>query len=624
MRIKHILHHPRLGTKIKIVYERVTLTPFTTVFALVAIGHCLVQVALQSAALAVNARSGATLDRVIRDSPEMRGFAYTKDDVLYVCNGIPKMYANTDSDTDPTLDADAIGTCYLIAGPGSYQPGSAGGRRQIEFGSGAVNITDPSNPANLTELSGLCVSALNWPNILLHDARREDVSFLVFQVWLLGISIVTVLNESIPHLVTVLITHGLSSAWSVYLVSRTGRFENLYNTLVVEDACSGTDLIPNYWSVEDDFFIPILALNFTAFVVTSIVSCKLFNVYAQQTLKRVGASSAMNKRYSFILLFSVFLQLSIFFTLCSSALWVDTLYNGVLAPYATNKTVHRVAFTISCIVEFPWLVIGWNSFRREHRLWSITFLVIGMAIVAAWSLMFANAMYRWTFQTFAFFAVMTVGSFILLVATLGLALVCFSNFGMGLPQYLKSEDTFDESRFIPVSIEKGHDSRFFSVIFPDKRVPVDVEKAHYNPYKQTQRPLSGDSVIDIKAPDLDADNTPSTENSGPPYDSLLMRARNAPALRRFSTISHIYRLARRLSAPSVPDPGAATDVVPAMPKIPAEISGHDGSAYKLPSVVPPAYIRHHFDLTLKPGLSAPGSLGRTGVGLPANPSWGKR
>jgi hypothetical protein len=34
----------------------------------------------------------------------------------------------------------------------------------------------------------------------LRDARSEDAVMLAFQIWLLGLSIVAILNESIPHL----------------------------------------------------------------------------------------------------------------------------------------------------------------------------------------------------------------------------------------------------------------------------------------------------------------------------------------------------------------------------------------------------------------------------------------
>lgn len=31
------------------------------------------------------------------------------------------------------------------------------------------------------------------------NTKREDIAFIAFQIWLLGMSLVALLNESIPH-----------------------------------------------------------------------------------------------------------------------------------------------------------------------------------------------------------------------------------------------------------------------------------------------------------------------------------------------------------------------------------------------------------------------------------------
>jgi hypothetical protein len=70
---------------------------------------------------------------------------------------------------------------------------------------------------NLT-LSHNCLVALNWPvqtyvfpiyviikvtcsrPLRLRYTKREDIAFLAFQFWVLGMSLVALLNESIPHM----------------------------------------------------------------------------------------------------------------------------------------------------------------------------------------------------------------------------------------------------------------------------------------------------------------------------------------------------------------------------------------------------------------------------------------
>lgn len=44
----------------------------------------------------------------------------------------------------------------------------------------------------------------------------------------------------------------------------------------------------------------------------------------------------MSKAYRFILIFSIVIQLSIFFIVVSVALWVDQVYNGDIARYTTR------------------------------------------------------------------------------------------------------------------------------------------------------------------------------------------------------------------------------------------------------------------------------------------------
>ena len=59
----------------------------------------------------------------------------------------------------------------------------------------------------------------------IHNTKREDVTFLAFQTWVLGMSLVALLNESIPHTLAALLTHLLATAWSVYQIFNTRTFQ---------------------------------------------------------------------------------------------------------------------------------------------------------------------------------------------------------------------------------------------------------------------------------------------------------------------------------------------------------------------------------------------------------------
>lgn len=59
-----------------------------------------------------------------------------------------------------------------------------------------------------------------------------------------------------------------------------------------------------------------------------------------------------------ILLFSVFLQLSAFFAIVSSAIWVDMLCDSVLAQFTDFLTAYRVIFIIICVVSLVRLMVS--------------------------------------------------------------------------------------------------------------------------------------------------------------------------------------------------------------------------------------------------------------------------
>ena len=53
--------------------------------------------------------------------------------------------------------------------------------------------------------SSVCVAAerlriLTVRTSSVENTKREDIAFIAFQIWLLGMSLVALLNESIPHM----------------------------------------------------------------------------------------------------------------------------------------------------------------------------------------------------------------------------------------------------------------------------------------------------------------------------------------------------------------------------------------------------------------------------------------
>lgn len=82
----------------------------------------------------------------------------------------------------------------------------------------------------------------------IHNTKREDVTFMAFQIWVMGMSVIALMNESIPHIFAVLITHVLATTWSGFQISNTRQFsQNFQQTTRNADSCN-VNLLPGYWS----------------------------------------------------------------------------------------------------------------------------------------------------------------------------------------------------------------------------------------------------------------------------------------------------------------------------------------------------------------------------------------
>lgn len=75
------------------------------------------------------------------------------------------------------------------------------------------------------------------------------------------------------------------------------------------------------------------------------------------------------------------------------------------------------------------------AIRQENRTLTWLFFGVGMFLIVVWAAMFGSTIYIWVFQNSPFFATMTITAFLILVTTMGLAIVCRLNFGKGLLEF---------------------------------------------------------------------------------------------------------------------------------------------------------------------------------------------
>jgi len=302
-----------------------------------------------------------------------------------------------------------------------------------------------------------CIWVLNYPVEILQNTKREDIVFIAFQFWVLGMSIVAILNESIPHIIASLLTHMLATAWAGFQISHTASFRRDFIRVTMEGACKASpndgsmpiNLLPLYWAQRRGAELPSLILNVVALFVSAFLTWKLVKSFGWQTFKRVGASLTIQRIYKIVLVLSITIQLGLFFMVVTVGLWIDQLYNGSIGRYAVLSSVYKVAFIITLILMVPWLMMGWFSVRRELKITMMIFLVLCICYLVGYGVMFVSDTFRWTFVQWRFFSLMAMGSVVLNVLAFILGVICRVNFGKGLRSYLNAEEPLPGDDFEP-------------------------------------------------------------------------------------------------------------------------------------------------------------------------------
>ncbi|KAG6844330.1 hypothetical protein H0H87_007688 [Tephrocybe sp. NHM501043] len=344
------------------------------------------------------------------------------------------------------------------------------GPRILAFEQGgktSVNVSGISGVDAVETLDSRCLWTLNWPLSVLDNTKREDIVFIAFQFWVLGMSVVALLNESIPHILASLVTHMMATAWAAFQIKHTAEFKSNFTRVITEGACSGVSLLPAYWHDRGIAELASLAFNILALLTSSFLTWKLFKLFGWQTFKRVGASLAINRIYKIVLTLSITIQLSMFFMVVTVSLWIDQLFNSAIGDLVDFETLYKVSSFITLALLIPWLMTGWFAVRRELRLQMFIFLLLSVLYLGGWSVMFFSTTFRWTFVTWRFFSIMATASVLLTVASLTLGVICRYNFGKGLLRYLNAQQNLPGDDF-----EYYGGSDIEKVDFPSNEKPI--------------------------------------------------------------------------------------------------------------------------------------------------------
>ncbi|EDR15729.1 uncharacterized protein LACBIDRAFT_300960 [Laccaria bicolor S238N-H82] len=347
---------------------------------------------------------------------------------------------------------------------------------QIEsFQEGGQNKLDLVGTGDPGILDATCLLALNWPVSVLRNTKREDMVFIAFQFWLLGMSIVALLNESIPHIFASLLTHMLATGWATFQITHTATFRSEFNRVIAKGACKHITLLSHYWEARGQAEIPSLVMHVVALLVSCFLTWRLIKLFGWQTFKRVGASLTINRLYKIVLILSIAIQLSLFFMVVTVSLWIDQLLNSVIGDLADFQKLYKVSSFITLVLLVPWLMTGWFAVRRELRAPMFIFLLLSMLYLAGWGVMFFSTTFRWTFTTWRFFSVMASASVFLTLLSFVLGVVCRYNFGKGLLRYLNAHQSLLESDF--PSSYAGSDVE--KIAFPSNEKPVPTYSAAF-------------------------------------------------------------------------------------------------------------------------------------------------
>jgi hypothetical protein len=314
-------------------------------------------------------------------------------------------------------------------------------------------------------------------------------------------------------------TRTLSAAWAMYAIWRGPHFKaNFHELFAAPNTPCALDLFNEYWNKRRGYEISDLVLSSTGLVFFSFLSWTLLKLYSAQSFKCVGAPDHIMRLHKFLMALLACLQLEIFVLVAGLGLWINILTDTAMSRISTHTPVFKALYIFHVIILLPWIAVGWYAIRHELKRTMIVFLAIGFDITGAWAILFYSTTFRWyvrgdfsgsflvsflsirSFMQWPYFGCFTVASFILLIASIVLGVVCRMNFGKGLKQYLHAEETLESLNFAPDA-------------FTHRSASVSKHKSATSKYSSRTRSTSRsyyDGKGDYEPDFVDATNSPST------------------------------------------------------------------------------------------------------------------
>lgn len=427
MRVKQLWDLIPLPSKLKLAYSRVTLNLPTTLFFTLALVQCLYQVPLHTWLYQVSA------------SPDLGGVASNSTIITYpivllmgndllLCEDIPTLVGGPD-------------TCIKAQISTSTSRRSLSATPKFDAEGNLMNVELDSRAPVQTVVSAQCMNVLPWASQSLRATNREDLIFVVYHVWLFGVSLVAVLNESIPHLIAAMVSEALCTLGSGFRIMKTSYFQDTFKRIVVDGSCHGVDLLGvPYFQMRRTVEISIFALNALALVAFIGLAWRLIKTYGKRSFERVHKRPEMNRLYIVISTLCSCIQLAVFYMVAAIGLFIDQLTLGPLRNLVQYKSVYLVVDITLLVLIGPWLILGWTSGRMESKPRTVMFLAFTIMFLAAWAIMFTSQVYRLLLMTWDSFAMTSLAPMVLMFVALLLSIYSWFHLDLGLAEYLKAEE----------------------------------------------------------------------------------------------------------------------------------------------------------------------------------------
>jgi len=458
------------ATFFKRIHARVTRNRLTSVFFLFGFFHCLAQGIIQSLLFTIDSEYYSLFNDITQTAgipaPNHTNLVFADGGYqLELCNYIPH---------SPEVCTDIFDSTKDIVAPDNLTIDAIQRGGIITHFLNQENFTIQRDPThqqvifegqgfNTVNLNSTCTSILLYPAQHLENSRREDLAFVLLQFWLFGISVLAMMYDSVPHVLTVFITRITLTAWSIYALWRTEWQSSVFNEMI---EASGTPcsiaIFGQYFSTRVLYEIPDLILNCTALGISAYLSWTLLRTYNAEAFTTVGAPKTITRMYKYFLALQVCLQLEVFVLFTATGLWADQLFNTYIRAISTHShaQVYEALILSYGILIAPWLLMAWYGIRYEKRKITIAFIAGAFVLLTAGALMFTSDVYTWTYYSWPCFGCFITASFLLFVATIVLGIVCLKNFGKGLSQYLYAESNLSSSNFASEVFERDVESTY--------------------------------------------------------------------------------------------------------------------------------------------------------------------